>query len=158
MKNSSVLVFIVLFLSGCTAIATQHNLMSRMGTYTFNTTPDVVYAGAVKMFNQDRIPLTSTGHNKGVSHWKKVYVSQGSLSHYEKIRFAVETTPVGKNKSIIRIYKESIPIKKQSVYIGKTLGDEIIKPERIRSIPFEYRVLKIVNPTAANRIEARAAR
>lgn len=158
MKKFSVLAFIILFISGCTAIATQHNLMNRMDTYTFNTTPDVVYAGAVKMFNQDRTPLTSTGQNKGVSHWKKVYVSQGSLSHYAKIRFAVEATSVGKNKSIIRIYKESIPVKNNPVYIGKKLGNEIIAPERIRFIPSEYRVLKIVNPAVANRMEVRAAK
>jgi len=148
----------VFFLSGCTAIATQYNLMNRMDSYVFNSSPDTVYAGAVELFKENKIPLKSIGAHKGVSPWKMTYVSQGSLSHYTHIRYTVEVSSIGKNQSIVRVYKESSADKKNAVYANRTLGDEILTAEKIRYIPFEYSTLEKVNPAAAKRMQTRAAK
>lgn len=158
MKRFLVSVFAMFFLAGCTAITTQYNLMNQMGVYTFNSSSNKVYESAVALFKQDKLPLTTIGVNKGVSPWKKAYVSQGSLSHYSEIRYVVEVKPVGRHTSTVRVYKESVPDKKNPVYIGKTLGDEIIKPDRIRYIPYEFRILEKLNPSQAKRMQVKAAK
>ncbi len=147
-----------LLLTGCAAVSKQYTLMEEMKTYTFTSPPNVVYAAAKALFKRDKLPLTATGATLGVSPWKAAFRTQGSLSHREKVRYKVEVSPSGKNNSIVRVYKESVPDKSDPTNIGKLVGSDMLKPETIRYIPYEYRILQMADPDAASRLESRAAK
>jgi len=149
MKKILVLIATGLLLTGCATIAEQYNQMEQMRTYTFDMSPEALYASAEKSYRNDKLPLTSTGVNTGVSKWGTAFVGRGSLSHTVKVRYSVATSSAGQNRSIVRVQKETVPISMSTGNIGGTLGMETIKPETIRHIPSEYRILEFIDPATA---------
>ncbi|HED16863.1 MAG TPA: hypothetical protein ENI64_08655 [Gammaproteobacteria bacterium] len=149
MKKILVLIATGLLLTGCATISEQYNQMEQMRTYTFDKSPEALYASAEKSFENDKLPLTSTGVNTGVSTWRTAYISQGSLTHTAKVRYSVSTSSAGGGKSIVRVQKETVPVKLANGHIGGTLGTEMLTPTTIRHIPSEYRILEFIDPAAA---------
>lgn len=151
------LLTISLLLTGCGEIKLQMNTMELMQNYQFNEPADEVYAGAVKFFAQEKLPLETASKNNGISKWKTTYKTQGSLSHYRKVRYNVKVTAKG-NKSILQIHEESVAGDASSTHIGGTLGGaEMNKPDSIRKVAYELLVLESFNPSAAQKLKAQAA-
>ncbi|RLA68267.1 MAG: hypothetical protein DRQ78_01445 [Epsilonproteobacteria bacterium] len=153
-----ILVSLLILGTGCATISSQYNTMESMRTYTFNEPAERVFAAAIELFDGDRIPLTFTEDKVGVSEWKIQYKSQGSLSHNVRVRYRVIVSTITRDKATVRVMKESIPYKADPVNVGKMLGSEVLTPHVIRYIPYEYRILQTVNPSAAKAMEAAAAK
>jgi hypothetical protein len=149
---------VLILATGCATVSMQYNLMEAVKTYEFSESADVVYAGAQEFFKGEKLELAAAGDKIGVTPWKVDYVSQGSLSHTEKVRYKVTVSAIDGNKSIIRIFKESIPDKSDVVNVGEMLGGEILTPDTMRDVPIEYQVLKHINPAVATQMEADAAK
>jgi len=155
---SWVLASLLLLATGCATVSTQYNTMESMKTYVFDESAATVYEGAVAFFLSSRLPLKSTGENTGVTSWKVGYKSQGSLSHNIKYRYTVATSTVNGNQAIVRVTKETIPDDSDPLNIGKMLGSEMLTPDTMRDISFEFYILKQVNPATAAEMEAAAAK
>ncbi len=149
---------ILVFTAGCATISMQYNLMESMKSYQFAESVDDVYAGAQAFFQSEKLNLNSDGKNTGTTQWKVEYVTQGSLSHSAKVRYKVTVHSAPGNKSILRVFKESIPDKTDGVNLGRVLGSEILTPDSMRDVPIEFQILKHMKPTAAAKMEADAAK
>jgi len=147
--------FITFVLTGCGAITKQLNTMELMKNYTFNIPAGNLFAKASQYYSNSNLTLTSKFKNTGVTPWKNVFRSRGSLSRNEKIRYRITVSSVEKGKSIIRIFEESVPyIKNQE----SSIANEIIKADSIRSIPSEYEILQFIDSQEAKRLEEKAAK
>ncbi len=146
-------VVITIFLTGCAAISKQINTMELMKNYTFNMSANKVFAKAEDYYRNQNLTLTGKFKNTGVTPWKQVLVS-GPVTRTNKIRFRVTVSQVGKNRTSLRVVKESVPLN----YNKNVLGASLIKADSIRYIPAEFDILQYIDPQEAKRLETKAAK
>lgn len=150
--------FLFIFTTACSTISTQYNLMELMKDYKFSESADEVYAGAKKYFNDGKMSLTPAGDHIGVTSWTVDYVSQGDMSHTEKVRYKVTVSTLSDNKTLLRVEKESIPDTSDVVNVGQIMGGEdMLTPETMRDVPMEYQILASMNTVEAANLEKQAA-
>lgn len=151
MKSLIFLGVVGLLISGCATIKKQQNIGKIMETHVFDAPPEEVYSAASTEFSAMFLKLEGDGKNSGASPWLIAHKEDKMTNKkwQEKDRFVVEISSNDGKKSKLTVHREA-----QSNFVGGKWGSITSG----RMYIYEFNILKRMNPSLAQQIDAKAAK